>query len=51
MQGSKTANFVKSAKRSKAFDDGYGSRGTKKSNFHKQERAKANKQREDQDYR
>lgn len=45
MQGSKTANFVKSAKRSKAFDDGYGSRNTKKNNFHKQERAKANKQR------
>jgi hypothetical protein len=49
MQGSKTANFVKSVKRSKAFDDGYGSRGTKKNNHHKQERAKANKQRAEYD--
>lgn len=49
MQGSKTDNFVKSAKRSKTFDDGYGSRSTKKSNYHKQERAKANKQRSEQE--
>jgi hypothetical protein len=47
MQGSKTDNFVKSAKRSKTFDDGYGSRNNRKQNTHKEQRVKANKQRQE----
>jgi hypothetical protein len=44
MQGSKTDNFVKSAKRSKSFDDGYsGRQGGKKNDFHRQSRSNGNK--------
>ena len=44
MQGSKADNFVKSAKRSKSFDDGYsGRKGGKKNDFHRVSRSNGNK--------
>lgn len=44
MQASKTANFIKSPKRSKGFDDGYGGRqNNKKDDFHRQSRNNGNK--------
>jgi hypothetical protein len=43
MQASKTANFVKSVKRSK-FDDGSGGRqNNKKNDYNRQQRVKGNK--------
>lgn len=45
MQGSKSSTFIKNVKRSKSFDDGYtGRQNNKKNEFHRKERAKANKQ-------
>ena len=50
MQGSKTSSFIKSAKRSKGFDDGYGGRqNNKKTDYHRQQRAKANRYQEPQE--
>lgn len=44
MQGSKADNFVKSAKRSKSFDDGYsGRKGGKKNDYHRVSRSNGNK--------
>ncbi len=48
MQGSKASNFVKTAKRSKGFDDGYNGReNNKKNDYHRQQRAKANRKQND----
>lgn len=45
MQGSKSSSFIKSLKRAKYFDDGYsGRQNNKKNDYHRKERAKANRQ-------
>lgn len=50
MQGSKTSSFIKTAKRSKGFDDGYsGRQNNKKNDYHRQQREKANRFQESQE--